>query len=141
LAFCSRTDDEMRRLGKTERERSAATLKASLSFIPHVGGALTEIVNHFIPDQRIESVENSCAGLNRNCRTSTKSRSARRQAAQSFGSFRRRRFSICPADKKRSSGADRALGCIRAERLEKGADRSQAYPFRDINDVQIIILA
>lgn len=51
------SDKELPELGNTPRERSIAIVRGAVGAIPWLGPALTEIINHFIPNQRLDRVE------------------------------------------------------------------------------------
>ncbi len=49
--------NEFPTLGPDERDRGVAILKSVAGFAPGVGSALAEIINRFIPNQRIDRIE------------------------------------------------------------------------------------
>jgi hypothetical protein len=51
------SEDDLPALGPDANDRGAAILRGSIGSIPGIGAALAEVVNHFIPNQRLDRIE------------------------------------------------------------------------------------
>lgn len=137
-------DEDMPKLGKTERERSTATLKASLSLIPHIGGALAEIVNHFIPDQRLDRIEEYLRRLETKL-THLSQDEIRKKAedAETLDLFEEGGFQSARAttEERREQIANVVAYGLSGEDKERIEAKRILKLLRELDDDQIIILA